>query len=211
MAEANYLRERIIITHRDSMLAFLVEEGEPTETAFAWDHPQHRRYRERFREQLAHAQRFSEAMHGAQLLYNVMLAEAVENEEWIEWFRDALSEWAQLIARQQRALAGWDRGRFWAIVVEGGGRVRPPSRAFIETWLDLVLARGAAPRVGDLPDARRLISHREYELKGPRARLQNRQALLLWQGDAGSKQMGFRWGVTQDLVNDILEGLRADA
>jgi hypothetical protein len=44
-AEAGYLRERIIFSHRDSMLAFLVDECEPSETTFAWEHPQQDRFR----------------------------------------------------------------------------------------------------------------------------------------------------------------------
>ena len=93
-AEAGYLRERIILTHRDSLLAFLVDDCEPAETAFAWEHPQRDRFREPFREQLLHARLFSEGMHGAQLLYNLMLAEAVENEEWGRSFAAAMADWA---------------------------------------------------------------------------------------------------------------------
>ena len=84
-AEARYLRERIIVSHRDSLLAFLVDECEPTGAAFAWEHPQQSRFREPFSEQLFHARLFSEGMHGAQLLYNLLLAEAVGNDEW-SWF-----------------------------------------------------------------------------------------------------------------------------
>lgn len=209
-AEAGYLRERIIFTHRDSLLAFLVDECEPTETAFAWEHPQRGRFREPFREQLLHARLFSEGMHGAQLLYNLMLAEAVENEEWGRSFAAAMAEWAALVSRRSAAFAGWDRQRFWAIAVEGGARVTPRTCAFIDSWLDLVLDVGAAMIAG-LQDARQLIVQREHQLKVQRARLQNRQALLLWRGDAGSRQLDYRWVVAQTIVNDILDGLGTDA
>jgi hypothetical protein len=210
-SEAAYLRERIIVSHRSSMLASMVDEGEVTDAWFAWEQPHRHDFHEPFREQLAHAQYFSEGMHGAQLLYNLMLAEAVENEEWIESLRGALSEWSRLIVRRQRAFASWDRNRFWALAVEGGARVADRSRNFIDHWLDLALGPGSAAGVAKLPDARQLISQREHELKGARARLQNRQALLLWGGDAGSKQIDYRWAVAQTLVKDILKGLRADA
>jgi hypothetical protein len=150
-------------------------------------------------------------MHGAQLLYNLMLAEAVENDEWVQRFVEAIDRWAGLMGAREPAFAAWDRGRFWAIVVEGGRRPSPRARDFIETWLDLALAPSAAARIADDAVARRLVAEREHQLKGSRARLQNRQALLLWQGDAGSKQIDFRWEVTQDIVNDILTGLRVDA
>jgi len=210
-AEAGYLRERIIFSHRDSLLAFLVEGCEPTETAFAWEHPQQGRFREPFREQLLHARLFSEGMHGAQLLYNRLLAEAVANDEWSDSFGAAMADWAALVSRRSAAFAGWDRRRFWAIAVEGGARVTRRTREFIDGWLDLVLDAGPAAIAGGLKDARQLIVQREYELKVQRARLQNRQALLLWRGDAGSRQMDYRWAVAQTIVNDILDGLGSDA
>lgn len=209
-AEAIYLRERIILSHRDSLLAFLVDECEPSETAFAWEHPQRDLFREPFGEQLFHAQLFSEGMHGAQLLYNLMLAEAVENEEWSRSFAAAMADWAALVSRRSAAFASWDRRRFWAIAVEGGARVKPRTRTFIDGWLDLVLDVGAAT-IADLQEARQLIVQREHQLKVQRARLQNRQALLLWRGDAGSRQLNYRWEVAQAIVNDILDGLRPDA
>ena len=208
--EARYLRERIIFNHRDSLLAFLVDECEPTETTFAWEHPQRAWFREPFREQLLHARLFSEGMHGAQLLYNLLLAEAVENDEWRDSFDEAMGDWAALVSRRSTAFAGWDRARFWAIALQGGARVTRRTREFIDAWLDIVLDAGATAIVG-LQAARQLIVQREYELKVQRARLQNRQALLLWRGDAGSRQLDYRWGVAQTIVNDILDGLGTGA
>ena len=210
-AEAVYLRERIIFSHRDSLLAFLADECEPSETAFAWEHPQRGRFREPFREQLFHAQLFSEGMHGAQLLYNLLLAEAVGNDEWSDSFETKLAAWADLMSRRSAAFTSWDRQRFWAIVIGSGTRVTRRTGEFIDGWLDLVLDAGAAAIANGLQDARQLIREREYKLKVQRARLQNHQALLLWRGDAGSRQLSYRWEVAQAIVNDILDGLNADA
>jgi hypothetical protein len=140
-----------------------------------------------------------------------MLAEAVKHDEWVQRFVEVINGWGELIEHRERAFAAWDRRRFWAIVVEGGGRPSARTRDFIETWLDLALTPSAAARIARVSDARRLVANREHQLKGSRARLLNRQALLLWQGDAGSRQIDFRWGVTQEIANDILEGLRSDA
>jgi hypothetical protein len=154
---------------------------------------------------------FSEGMHGAQLMYNLLLAEAVGNDEWSHSFRVAMDDWAALVSRRSAAFADWDRRRFWVIAVEGGARVTCRTRKFINDWLDLVLGAGAAAIAAGLQDARQLVFQREYELKGRRARLQNRQALLLWRGDAGSRQLDYRWAVAQTIVNDILDGLVAGA
>lgn len=209
-SEARYLRERIIVSHRDSLLAFLAGECEPTGVAFAWEHPQRSRFREPFSEQLAHARLFSEGMHGAQLLYNLLLAEAAGNDEWAGSFAAAMAGWADLMSRRAAAFGGWDRQRFWAIAAEGGARVTRRTREFIDTWLDLAVSADPAGLAG-VEAARQLIRARERELKGQRGRLQNRQALLLWRGDAGSRQMDFRWAVAQAIVNDILDGLGSDA
>ena len=209
-AEAGFLRERILFSHRDSLLAFLVGECERAEVTFAWEHPQHGRFREPFREQLAHARLFSEGMHGAQLLYNLLLAEATGNDEWTDSFSAAMAGWAALVSRRAAAFAGWDRRRFWSIAAEGGARVTRRTREFTDSWLDLVLGAGPTA-IADLEDARQLIRQREHKLKGHRARLRNRQALLLWRGDAGSRQMDFRWAVAQSIANDILDGLGSGA
>ena len=210
-SEAEYLRERIIVHHRASMLAFLVDEGRLSDTLFPWEHPQVKEFREPFREQLAHAQRFSDGMHGAQLLYNLMLAEQMELEDLVDDYRDALDGWVSLVRETGPEFRRWDRTRFWALVVEGGSRVRPRTKDFVESWLDLALASGSARTIADLPAARQLIHQREHQLKGSRARLENDQALALWQGDSGSAQINYRWPVAQAIVNDIISGLQADA
>jgi hypothetical protein len=55
--------------------------------------------------------------------------------------------------------------------------------------------------------ARQLIKDREYTLKKSLARLENPRALELWNGAAGAGQLDFRWGVTRQIVTDIMEGL----
>ena len=210
-AEAGYLRERIILSHRDSLLAFLVDECEPSETAFAWEHPQRDRFREPFREQLFHAQLFSEGMHGAQLLYNLMLAEAVENERVERFLRRGDG---RLGCPRVASVGSLHRLGPAALLGHRRRRRCPGDTPHTHIHRRLARPRSGRRRRHDrrgLQDARQLICQREYELKVQRARLQNRQALLLWRGDAGSRQLDYRWGVAQTIVNDILDGLSADA
>lgn len=211
-AEAEYLRSRIMTQVPDTLLALLVDGAGPsTQVRFPWEHPQVQDFPARIREQLDHARNFSEAIHGAALLYNLMLAELSRQEERIEFYRTALSEWSTLLAEREEPLTRWDRQRFWSIVIAGGARVAPPTRFFIDTWLDLVLTddpgRGA-DRVADLEQARRLIRDRETFLKRDQARLANKRALELWNGAAGTAQLSYRWPVVQTIVADILAGLR---
>jgi Family of unknown function (DUF6361) len=209
--DAEYLRERIMLNQGRSLLAFLVERGQPSDVPLPWSHPQAGDFRDPLREWLFHARQFSEGMLGAQLLYNLMLAEASKNDDRFDSYKNSLEAWAGLVESRERVFVEWDRARFWAIAVEGRPHVSHRARAFIDAWLNLAIASGAAARVSALPEARRLIHEREHQLKGSRARLVNRQALALWQGDSGSAQIDYRWPVTQDIVNDILKGLKRDA
>ena len=58
-----------------------------------------------------HAQRFSEAMHGAALLYNLVLAEATKDDEAASMrYRAALDVWRGLDCAQ------WDVDDFWPLL-----------------------------------------------------------------------------------------------
>jgi hypothetical protein len=88
------------------------------------------------------------------------------------------------------------------------------TRAFVDTWLDLVFdgqdANLNAARLVNQDSARSLIAAREMALKGPRARLQSQRALELWTGAAGTQQLAYRWPQAQRIVLDILYGLRGE-
>ncbi len=84
------------------------------EVEYAWDLtaplPTH------LRELLDHGQNFSEVMHGAQLLYNLMLAELTGRDEKVDEYRTVLQGWWQGVHARDGALDRWDRQRFWQIV-----------------------------------------------------------------------------------------------
>ena len=81
--EATWLAERIVDAVPDTLLQFLVARGNrPEATArFAWEDPDADEAAGRVRNALDEARRFAVAMHGAALLYNVLLAERAE-ETW---------------------------------------------------------------------------------------------------------------------------------
>lgn len=210
--EATYLQERILTTAGGTLLAFLVDSPRASEQVpLPWFHPCRPELPERLREQLLHAQNFSEAIHGAALLYNLMLAELKVDQDLIGDYRDKLKTWSQLLASRAKDMSRWDRPRFWTVVHSGGARVPAGARAFVDQWLDLVLGDGdvgrLAARVPENDEARQLISYRERAIKGERARLHNRRALELWSGGAGAAQLSYRWPVVQQVILDIIEGL----
>ncbi len=158
--DADYLRERVLATAGGTMLAFLVDHGRPAErTTFPWNHPQVGELPDRLHDLLEHARCFSEAMHGAALLYNLLLAEEAGRAE-ADGYREWLREWAEMIATRADALAAWDRTAFWERVTAGPARVTPQARVFANRWLAVALAPGGAAGVVDAPTARDLIRAR---------------------------------------------------
>jgi hypothetical protein len=204
--EADYLAERIRVRAPGTLLDFLVTHGNVWDpVAFPWDHPQYADFPPRMREIVDHGERLSLTMHGAALLYNLMLAEAVGSAEWTDRYQDRLEGWVAAVSERRRDIAAWDRARLWEIARSGGARVGAPTERFVESWLRLVLDRGAEVLTGDT-DARDLIRARERRLKGAQARLSNRRALELWRGEAGTAALSYRWGITQQHALDILRG-----
>src|SRR5690606_24638709 len=110
--EASYLRERVITSCPKSLLAFLLANHAHVSGAeFAWQLgislPEH------LAVPLKHAQNFSEVIHGAQLLYNLILAEQTSDSARIEEYRDRLSDWWELIYSRREQLMAWDQLQFW--------------------------------------------------------------------------------------------------
>lgn len=209
--EAVYLREQVLRHCSRSLLAHILRERiEIEDVADCWDLPDP--MPDRLREQLEHGRNFSETIWGAQLLYNLMLAEHFPSPERIAEYEDLLSEWWRLIDSRRAALAAWDIGRFWQIVRTANPRVNHRAQAFINQWIGLV--RRSAHRDDTVGNrGRELVEHREHALKRNQSRLHNRRALERWNGAAGAAQLDLRWIVARRILIDILGGLedRADA
>ncbi|MCX6842876.1 MAG: DUF6361 family protein [candidate division WOR-3 bacterium] len=208
--EATYLSERIIERVPETLLAFLAREGKPTDRGdFPWQHPQFGEFPDHIVGQLAHARRFSESMHGAVLLYNLMLAEKAKADGLRADLRGRLKEWAGVMSARAASFAGWNMAGFWNTVAKANPRVPLLTRRFVEAWLNFALNPKVAARVSADGAARDLIANRERFLKRGLARLDNQRALEDWLsggGEAGTDQMAFRWDQTQTITSDILKG-----
>jgi len=207
--EAEYLRERILARVPDTMLGYLADRGREAEgVEFPWQHPQYADLPPRLRELLDHGRLFSEAIHGAALLYNLMLAETAGRGKLIVHYRKQLRDWGLLVEGRHAALAGWDRKRFWEIVASGGAVVKTPTQTFVDRWVDQCLRPRAAIGAADSEPMRRLVRERERALKRGQSRLDNRRALELWKGAAGTSRLNYRWPRAEQIIADILRGLR---
>jgi hypothetical protein len=206
--EAVYLRERIVHRAAGTLFEHLVtrtKAHEAESVEFPWAHPSFEQFSDRIREQLKHAQNFSEIMYGAILLYNLGLSELTNNSNRQEDYRSRLASWSADIDQRMTDFEAWDRNAFWSTVTAEGARIALPTRAFVERWWDLVLAlKRRDTSVADDRDARNLIILRERQLKGPLARVDNPRARELWGGAAGIDRLVYRWPNAQRISRDIL-------
>lgn len=206
--EAEYLRERIQIQASYSLLSFWVSRRNPPPlSTFPWDvvddhHPDH------LRDQLTHAWNFSESMYGAALLYNLLLAEQTTRTDWVEKYRGAMNEWIALIGARLPSFTHWNREQFWEVIYKVNPRVPRFTRVFVDRWLEMALDSGRLTKIVDSISARDMIRQRERFLKRGQARLENRRALDLWNGAAGTGRLDFRWSVAQNHLQDIHTGLK---
>lgn len=215
--EAEYLAERIATSFPRSLLALMVQRNEPfdEEHQTAWDTLIEADDEQRM--WLDHARNFSEVMHGAALLYNLMLAEKrVEDigdahgtgpyADWASRYRGELEDWHRLMQQRHDMLDVWNRRELWRLMDARGARVTYTTHLFVETWIQHVLSH-----VFDLPtltaSGRVIVADRERQLKQGKARLQVRRARELWLGASGAGQLLYRWPSAVRIANDIITAL----
>ena len=115
--EAMWLAERIVDAVPGTLLQFLIARGNrPSAGAsYAWEDPEAEAATGRVRDALDEARRFAVAMHGAALLYNVLLAERAEEFGLSEYdgrrddYTSRLDEWRLEIEASD--VGGWELDR----------------------------------------------------------------------------------------------------
>jgi hypothetical protein len=217
-AEAEYLQQRILEKLGGSYLAYLVTcEGEEVDGDRPWESSLVASAPPLIRTHLAHARNFSELIHGAALLYNLILAEKINearragaelevDSDRSDEYRARLDEWAALIRDRELAYEEWNRPAFWQLIRERNPRVSQRTIWFVDQWMDLAAKRGG--EVANDTDARTLVSEREIAVKKGLARVSNLRALERWSGASGTQQLAFRWRQGWQYAQDVLDGLQ---
>jgi hypothetical protein len=212
--EAEWLAARMTSADPDSVLATLLDRRAfiDASAAFPWDDVDRSDF-----EELEHAYWFSNAFHGASLLYNLLVGEKYDANESLtrveyasETYRDLIEAWADdFLVPFHDGLGGWDIERLWQLVVAVNPNINRRTQSFVELWWAEVLK--ADPRsIADNKRLRRLVRARE-ERKGKQSRLVNDRLLATWSGASGAGQLNFRWGTVRTMVNDIVRGMTSDA
>lgn len=210
--EAGWLRDRILDEVPGTLLAHLVVNRPTVDSPTPWAEPAARSVTGEARIWLNHAETFSTVMHGAQLLYNLLLAEQHEqggfeaSSDRSEHYRSEMERWADTLATIGR-VESWDlEDLLQRIGLVRGAPVHPRSVRFVRDWFGL-LQRIPEIDIADDHDARAFIAAREKQNKGPQARLGNPRRLQTWGGGSGAGALVFRWPTVRGILNDIHDGL----
>ncbi len=216
--EADYLTERILDECQGTYLAHLVTHGDADiEADFPWMHPAVETAPDAVRDSVRHGRIFSEVMHGAAMLYNLILAERVRDartaggefeidEDLVDHYRGRLADWVDLMEERRAPHLAWhgDRPAFWQLVTRENPRVPRRTVAFVNRWSDLAVT--SPDEIADDPDARHLVEQRELQVKRSLARVRNLRALERWSGASGTSRLNYRWSQVSTVASDIVEG-----
>lgn len=217
LEEAEWLAERMAAGAHDTLIAWLVTTRAQLSSASEapWEDPATAEAPDGIQHVVQNAKLFSLAMHGAALLYNLLIAERAKAEdldpagERLAHYHDALVEWADRVNGMAGELVRWRRSDFWALVRGSNPRVPLLTQNFVERWLEL--ATPDPEGIGENQHARRLVSARERLLKGSQSRLTNDRLLHEWSGGSGVGRLTFRWSQVKVLLGDIADGRSAHA
>lgn len=210
--EAAWLRDRILDEAAGSLFAHLATERPTAESHAPWADAAAIGVDGEAHELLADARAFSALMHGAQLLYNLLLAEEYHDAGYdrlsdpSETFRERLTQWSDELPSMVD-LTTWNLDALLARVeLTRGSPINLNSRRFVRGWRDLLVEQGTEALV-DSAAARTFMTRRERQHKGAQARLGNRARLASWGGSSGAGALVYRWPQVRGILLDIHDGL----
>ncbi len=209
--EAGFIRDRLTHETPNSLFTWLARQDEAPECDMIWQHPFRTTWPSAIQEQVDHAMKFSMLMHGAALLYNLLLSERAAdmqgagNSIWHQRAQDysgKLQLWATETPLE--LFVEWDLDDLWLTSLGTSHKIGMSTRRFIENWRAFVLK--SEGKVASDPGAISLVKEREKRLKGAKSRFRNDGALSRWSGASGTSPLNYRWspvvaGHLKDLTN----------
>jgi hypothetical protein len=213
--EAVWLSERFIsaqsILGRPNLLGEFVRSIQNHDHSFldadyVWDVSFSDQVDKDLRSLVQHSQYFSQLAHGASLLYNLMLVDALyEKGREISFeydYLDRLSEW--VLESETSGLVQWcgEIHLFWGCLEVLENQVPEKAKRFV-TQLAQFIAADGLQRFATNEIVRDVIRQREKSHKKHQARLFNDSRLFAYRGEAGLRPMNFRWNLVCRLFSDI--------
>ena len=197
--EEPYLSDLISSSTKGSLLSWLIRNRPRSSPAYVWELDNLGAAPEQLQDLVDHARRFHTAIHGAALLYNLLLARKCGRDDLVADYEHRLVQWRDEL-NNTAVLHGWSRAEWWETIRRQNPRLRGITMQFVNRWLDLINVD--ADLVGN-KDAASLISTRERQIKGGRARLVNQSALDRWSGESGLGRHEFRWSIARGHLEDL--------
>ena len=204
--EAEFICDRIQVSHPDSLLSFLALHCEPADTETPWSHPEYANFSDKNKELLSHARLFSEVMHGATLSYNLQLAKLRDHDQLVAEHQASFKEWASRMPLDE--VRTWSVSRLWELTTSLNHKVAPQTKTFVQQWIDHT--RYAPDSLLSNTQALNLIRNREMKLKGTRSRFKNQRALEQWGGYSGVGRLVYRWPNVKILLKDLSLGINRE-
>lgn len=207
--EADFLRDRIASSAKASLLHELSIKTKIFSEDCAWQ------IREdtisaRNRAILDHAERFSAVLHGASLLYNLLLAKRAADRpnakmhasasDLIADYRARLGAWRDELG--QLDLRQWDLDHLFQTVSATSHGLTQPLKEFVRGWL--AIAQLGDRSLDTNADAIDLLARRERSLKKQKARLHYDPPLERWSGASGLDRLDFRWGIARKYLGELV-------
>ena len=204
-SEALFIRDKITLSHPNSLLSWLALTSGTVDVSAPWIHPNLGSMSDRHKEILEHARRFSVVMHGASLIYNVLLSRLGMRSETEDKHTYAFEEWCREVGEID--LLSWSLDDLWTMVIDDDHRITLATRMFVQNWISMVREN----RYGILGaiQADELIRNRETTLKRSQSRFSNKDALQQWGGASGLGRLNYRWETAQRFLNDLYLGLES--
>ena len=197
--EAQFIIDRLVAEEPKSLLTTLAREGIDANCRHIWEHPNLADFPAAARRLVKHGEIFSSVMHGAALIYNLLLSQLRERDDWIANYETRLQEWSAEI--DLAAVRVWSLDDFWTAVEHPTHNIRLPAKRFVTEWLDLV--RDGPSGVSRSRSALRLIEERERRLKTSQSRFSNRAVRDRWGGASGAERLSFRWPQAKAHLRDL--------
>ena len=199
-AEAEYLQGRLLsIDGPQSLFAYLADRcGPAIEAPRLWEEPTVEQAPPHIRDDVRLAETFSTISHGANLLYNYLVARKYEQDGWttvenpVERYGARLDDWADELQRLGASWPSWRDIRTRAADENANVLHNSGLDAFAETWFGLV-AREDPRAAWRSEEAQALVRTREISIKRLQSRFTNPTMLSRWGGSSGAGAFEFRW------------------
>ena len=199
--EAAFIIDRLVAEQPRSLLTFLARSGGFADCANIWEHPHLADVPIDSRTLVGHGEMFSSVMHGASLLYNLLLSELREKPDWIEKYETRLHDWRAGL--DMPAIRAWSLDTFWQAIDHPAHRIRHAAKRFVTEFLALV--QTGAVGEGRRTPAAGMVQNRERRLKTSQSRFANRAVRDRWNGASGVEPLSFRWAQARSHLRDLAD------